>query len=87
MRGARPSALGQELRYRPRPPTARCSTDSGHIAAPPRTGVWGHNLPRTLLRAYWRSAYALPLCEEFARSKLNGRDNGPRSMPVRQSEI
>jgi hypothetical protein len=59
MRGARPSALGQELRYRPRPPTVRCSTDSGHIAAPPRTGVWGHNLPRTLLRAYWRSAYAL----------------------------
>jgi hypothetical protein len=35
------SQLGQERRYRPRPLTVRCSTDSGHIAAPPRTGAWG----------------------------------------------
>jgi hypothetical protein len=35
------SLVGQERRYRPRPPTVRCSTDSGRIAAPPRTGAWG----------------------------------------------
>ena len=33
--------IGQQRRYRPRSPTVRCSTDSGHIAAPPRTGFWG----------------------------------------------
>jgi hypothetical protein len=41
-RMCRTSATGQERRYPPRPPTVRCSTDSGHIAAPPRTGTWGH---------------------------------------------
>jgi len=35
------SALGHERRYRPRPPTVRCSTDSARIAAPLRTGAWG----------------------------------------------
>jgi len=29
-------------RYRPHAPTVRCSIDRGHIAAPPRTGAWGH---------------------------------------------
>jgi len=49
------SARGQERRYRPRPPTVRCYTDSGHIAAPPRTGAWGQfrTLPRQA-RQNWR---------------------------------
>jgi hypothetical protein len=42
---ARPDhTSGQERRYWPRPPTVRCSADSGHNAAPPRTGAWGQKL-------------------------------------------
>jgi hypothetical protein len=37
------SVRGQARRRRPRPPTVRCSTDSGHIAAPPRTAAVGQN--------------------------------------------
>jgi hypothetical protein len=37
---ARTSGFG-ERRNRPLPPTVRCSTDSGHIGAPPRTGASG----------------------------------------------
>jgi hypothetical protein len=52
----RKSAAGQEeRRYRPRPPTVRCSTDSGHIAALPRTGAlghfWTHALQQTALHS------------------------------------
>jgi hypothetical protein len=36
------SQLGQVRRCRPHLPSVRCSTDSGHIVAPPRTGAWGH---------------------------------------------
>jgi hypothetical protein len=35
------SLQGQERRFGPRPSTVRCSTESVHIAAPPRTGAWG----------------------------------------------
>jgi len=38
---------GSGRRYRPRPSTVRCSTDSGHIAALPRTAATGR-LPELL---------------------------------------
>jgi hypothetical protein len=44
----RKSGSGLVRRCRPRPPTVRCSADSGYIAALPRTGGSGQDLPPAL---------------------------------------
>jgi hypothetical protein len=64
------SNKGQERRYRPRPPTVRCSTDSGYIAAPPRTAFL-RPAPCLILRGTRGRALARL---EIASRRQSGRD-------------